>query len=102
MSSVELEQGISVNSVNSVNEELTDSLYCVSDENFVIQENSRSTKGLEVALANIRDLLSSTRFEELETLCEEEKLDMIAIRESWSTPEIGDSELALKGYTLFR
>ena len=55
-----------------------------------------------MALANVRDLLSSTKFEELETLCEEEKLDVIAITESWSTPEIGDSELSMKGYTLFR
>ena len=50
----------------------------------------------------MRDLLSSTKFKELETLCEEEKLDIVAITESWSTPEVGDSELALKGYTLFR
>ena len=47
-----------------------------------MQENTRSTNGLKVALTNVRDLLSSTKFEELETLCEEEKLDVIAIMES--------------------
>ena len=58
--------------------------------------------GLKVAVANVRDLLSSTKFKELEIMAEEEKLDIIAITESWSNSQIGDSELALKGYALFR
>ena len=107
MSRAEHEKGIFVNSVNIVDRDLTDSVFCVGESkgekvNYVRQEKTRSVKGLKVALANVRDLLSSTKFEELETLCEEEKLDIVAITESWSTPEVGDSELALKGYTLFR
>ena len=35
--------------------------------------------GLGVAVANVRDLLSSTKFEELEIMAEEENLDIIAI-----------------------
>ena len=77
-------------------------------------ENKRSDKvsggklrvktvgGLRVAVANVRDLLSSTKFEELENMAEQEKLDIIAITESWSNSQIGNSELALKGYAVFR
>ena len=48
-----IEKGISVNNVNIVDEELTDSLYCVGEfkdveANYVRQENTRSPKGLKV------------------------------------------------------
>ena len=76
MSRAEHEKGIFVNSVNIVDRDLTDSVFCVGESkgekvNYVRQEKTRSVKGLKVALANVRDLLSSTKFEELETLCEE-------------------------------
>ena len=49
-----------------------------------------------------RSIIYSTKFEELEIMAEEEKLDIIAITESWSNSQIGDSKLALKGYAVFR
>ena len=62
-------------------------MYCVGglkgeEANYVRQEKTSSAKGLKVALASVRDLLSSTKFEKLETLCEVEKLDIVAITES--------------------
>ena len=49
---MELDHGFSVNSVNNVNEELAESLFCVGgikdvEENYVMQENIRSTKESE-------------------------------------------------------
>ena len=61
--------------------------------------------GLRVAVANVRDLLSSTKFAELEIMAEEENLDIIAITESWSNSQIGDSvqangaEITFTNYT---
>ena len=70
----------------------------LSSEKLIVE----TVGGLRVAVANVRDLLSNTKFEELEIMAEEENLDTIAVTESWSNSQIGDSELALKGYALFR
>ena len=52
--------------------------------------------------ANVRSIVSRAKRAELELYVDNEKPDIIGIAESWTKPEIADSELALDGYRLFR
>src|SRR6218665_3264797 len=49
-----------------------------------------------------RSIVSVQKRAELELYINNETPDIIGITESWTKPEIADSELALDGYRLFR
>ena len=59
-------------------------------------------KGLKVMIANVRDLKSGMKYEELQLLVEESELDIVAITESWANFSVMDAELALDGFRMFR
>ena len=52
--------------------------------------------------ANVRSIVSVQKGAELELYVNNETPDIIGITESWTKPEMADSELALDGYRLFR
>ena len=58
-------------------------------------------KGLKVLVANVRDLKSGMKYEELQLLAEESGLDIVAVTESWANPSVMDAELALDGFRMF-
>ena len=49
-------------------------------------------KGLKVMMANVRDLKSSMKYEELQLLAEESEFDIVAITESWANSSVMDAE----------
>lgn len=55
---------------------------------------------LSCLYANARSIIN--KFEELELYVKDEKPDIIGITEAWTREQIGDSEINLNGYTLFR
>ena len=59
-------------------------------------------KGLKMMVANVRDLKSSMKYEELQLLAEESEFDIVAITESWANSSVMDAELALDGFRMFR
>ena len=59
-------------------------------------------RSLKVLVANVRDLKSGTKLEELQFLAEESAFDVVAITESWANSSIDDAEVALEGFRLFR
>src|SRR6218665_674166 len=52
--------------------------------------------------ANVRSIVSVQKRAELELYVNNETPDLIGITESWTKPEMADSEQALDGYRLFR
>ena len=52
--------------------------------------------------ANVRSIVSIRKRAELELYPDHESPYIIGIAESWTKPEIKDSELAVDGYRLFR
>ena len=59
-------------------------------------------RSLKVLVANVRDLKSGTKLEELQLLAEGSGFDVVAITESWANSSIDDAEVALEGFRLFR
>src|SRR5688572_29283223 len=57
---------------------------------------------LKYMFANVRSIVSIAKRAELELYASNESPDIIGIAESWTKPEITDSELVLDGYRLFR
>jgi hypothetical protein len=64
------------------------------------KRNANVPVKLSCLYANARSIVN--KYEELEIYIENEKPHVIAITESWATTEIGDSEICINGYTLFR
>ena len=65
-------------------------------------DNVGIVRGLKVLVANVRDLKSGMKYEELQLLAEESGLDIVAITESWANSSVMDAELALDGFRMFR
>ena len=59
-------------------------------------------RSLEVLIANVRDLKSGTKLEELQLLAQGSGFDAVVITESWANSSIDDVEVALGGFRLFR
>ena len=57
---------------------------------------------MKVIVANVRDLKSGTKLEEMQLLAEGSGFDVVAITESWANSSIDDAEVALEGFRLFR
>jgi len=51
---------------------------------------------------NIRSILNRNKKEELMGILIENKIDILGITESWTHPEVGDAEINLMGYQVFR
>ena len=54
-------------------------------------------RSLKVFVANVRDLKSDTKLEELQLLAEGFGFDVVAITESWANSSIDYAEVALEG-----
>ena len=59
-------------------------------------------KSLKCMYTNVRSILNNNKLEEIKVIAEERKIDIIGISESWAHEGVGDAELSLKGYELFR
>ena len=62
--------------------------------------NGCSDSRLQCLYMNARSIVNKKK--ELELTVRDEKLDIIAITESWLNVNITDEEMGIKGYTLFR
>ena len=62
--------------------------------------NGCSDSRLKCLYMNARSIVNKKK--ELELTVRDEKLDIIAITESWLNVNITDEEMGIKGYTLFR
>ena len=62
---------------------------------------SRDNK-LKMLLLNARSIVKLAKRQELKAYAKLHGYKVIAITESWATPEISDGELALDGFALFR
>src|SRR6218665_356173 len=72
------------------------------DSEYIILNETRGNKVLKCMYANVRSIVSVQKRAELEWYINNETPDIIGITESWTKPEMADSELALDGYRLFR
>src|SRR6218665_975605 len=68
----------------------------------IILKETRGNNVLKCMYANVRSIVSVQKRAELELYVNDETPDIIGITESWTKPEMADSELALDGYRLFR
>ena len=59
-------------------------------------------KEIKCFYANARSIISREKRMELELYVEEEKPDIIGLTESWAKEEMGDCELDIDGYVMFR
>ena len=57
---------------------------------------------LKCMYTNIRSILNRNKKEELIGILTENKIDILGITESWTHAEIGDAEINLNGYQVFR
>jgi hypothetical protein len=68
----------------------------------VANTHESAARVLKCFYANARSIISQEKRMELELYVEMEKPDIIGITESWARDDMGDSELALDGYVMFR
>jgi len=75
--------------------------------------NSRKDEGVKVQhfnrrgylncmYTNIRSINNNFKIQELQSRLKEYDVDILGITESWTKSEIGDAELSIKGYEMFR
>jgi len=57
---------------------------------------------LKVLYTNVRSLTRSTKREELQMLVNSNNIDIIGIIETWGRPDIGDCEMVIPGFKLYR
>ena len=72
------------------------------DKNKDRNQDSKIDSDLKCMCTNIRSILNKNKKEELIGILTENKIDILGISESWTHAEIGDAEIKLLGYQVFR
>ena len=57
---------------------------------------------LKVLCTNVRSLTRGTKREELQMLVNSNNIDILGITETWGRPDIGDCEMDIAGFKLYR
>ena len=65
-------------------------------------KDTKTDYDLKCMYTNIRSILNRNKKEELMGILTEHKIDILGITESWTHTEIGDAEINLMGYQVFR
>jgi len=67
-----------------------------------MSENTVSNEKIKMLLLNARSIVNISKRLELEAYAKLNGYKIIAVTESWATPEMSDAELGLEGFVLFR
>ena len=65
-------------------------------------KDTKTDYDLKCMYTNIRSILNRNKKEELMGILAENKIDILGITESWTHAEVGDAEINLTGYQVFR
>jgi len=65
-------------------------------------KDTKTDYDLKCMYTNIRSILNRNKKEELMGILIENKIDILGITESWTHAEVGDAEIKLMGYQVFR
>ena len=61
-----------------------------------------SISELKCMCCNVRSIMNKGKKDELQHLLYEKKIAILGVTESWTHEEIGDAEINIKGYSIFR
>lgn len=67
-----------------------------------IEDRSMSTSDIKCMCTNIRSIMNKGKKEELQNLLIEKGIAILGVTESWAHEDIGDAELNMEGYKVFR
>ena len=70
------------------------------ETSFAGSETARNTHKLRILTGNVRSMRN--KFDELKNILLENSIDIIALTETWLTPDVADPEISLLGYEMFR
>jgi hypothetical protein len=63
---------------------------------------NRKNSEIKCMCCNVRSIMNKGKREELRLLMTEKGIAIVGVTESWTHEEIGDAEINIKGYTVFR
>ena len=67
-----------------------------------LDESITSSSELRCMCCNVRSIMNKGKRDELQHILIEKKIAILGVTESWTHEEIGDAEVNIKGYSIFR
>ncbi len=67
-----------------------------------IDESITSSSELRCMCCNVRSIMNKGKRDELQHIMDEKKIAILGVTESWTHEEIGDAEINIRGYNIFR